>query len=69
MSAAHRLFVHVLETAPTLALRPRAQLYRDTAEVLADRHHGGHLLKLADECEAIERKHQQLVLDFKRRAS
>jgi hypothetical protein len=65
-NAADRLFAHVLETAPALAIRLRAQLYRDTAEVLADAQHSPHLVSIADDLDEIERRHAQLVLDFKR---
>jgi len=68
MNAADRLFEHVLSTAAPLSLQKRSQLYRDTAEVLADCVHAPHLVKLADELDEIERRHAQLALDFKRRA-
>lgn len=67
-NAADRLVAHVLNTAGALSLTARAQLYRDSAELIASEKDAVVLNFLAAECEAIERNHAQLVLDFKRRA-
>jgi hypothetical protein len=69
LNAADRLVAHVLNTAGELPLADRAQLYRDTAELIATEHDARTLHALAADCDAVARNHAQLVLDFKRRAS
>jgi hypothetical protein len=68
-NAADRLVAHVLATAGELSLAARAQLYRDTAELIASEDDARTLNALARDCDAVARNHAQLVLDFKRRAS
>ena len=68
-NAADRLVSHVLNTAGDLSLAARAQLYRDTAELIASEADAQTLLALADDCDAVARNHAQLVLNFARRAS
>ncbi len=58
----------VLAHACGLELPRRARLYRALAEVIGDEKDAAQFIALANDCDAIERKHQQLVLDFKRRA-
>ena len=55
-----------MEQAPAQPLARRAQLYRDLSAISGDRSQAQQLVGLADGCEAIERKHQQLQLDFQR---
>lgn len=46
----------------------RIQLKRALAEIVPTPKQRAALLKMADDLEAIERRHRQLVLDFQRRA-
>ena len=62
------LFDFVLEKAAEETASRRVQLYRALASVIGHEKEAITLITLADDLEAIERKHRQLVLDFKRRA-
>jgi len=68
-NAADRLVAHVLATVEHLPLTERAQLYRDTAELIATEKDAVTLNALASECDSIARHHRQLVLDFNSRAA
>jgi hypothetical protein len=62
------LFDFVLEKAADETAARRVRLYRALASVIGNESDAVTLVTLADDLEAIERKHRQLVLDFKRRA-
>ena len=68
MNAAARVIEFALQHAPEVALHRRTQLYRDLAELTPDESRARDLNTLANELEAIEARHEQLVMDFKRRA-
>ena len=57
----------VLEQIASLPLAKRTLLYRAFAAECADRDLKKRVIDLADECEAIEREHQQLVLQLQAR--
>jgi hypothetical protein len=60
---------YVLMKAADEAPSRRGRLYRALAAVVGNEADATSLLALADDCDAIERKHQQLVLNFKGRAN
>ena len=70
MSPARKLLIdYVLEQCVRETLPVRLQLYRAlAADLPEDSEEFRQLTGMADELEAIEEKHQQLALDFKRRA-
>lgn len=57
----------VLDRLPSEPMQKRAEVYRALSTIVAPAEQKS-LTALADECEAIERHHQQLALDFQRRA-
>lgn len=70
MSPARKLLIdYVLEKCVHEPLPVRLQLYRAlAADLPEDSAEFAQLTGMADELEAVEQKHQQLALDFKRRA-
>ena len=68
MNARELLDAFVLEQIASQPLAQRALLYRGFAAEATSKEIKSAAHALADECEAIERRHDQLVLDFKRRA-
>lgn len=67
-NAADRLVAHVIATADAVPLESRAQLYRDTADLIAREEDVAMLRALAADCDAAADKVGQLLLNFKRRA-
>ncbi|MBI3885903.1 MAG: hypothetical protein HY302_09280 [Opitutae bacterium] len=63
-----RISAFILEHSAELPLSKRAGLYRDMADLTTDEARADTLTALADDLAAIEQRHDQLVLDFKRRA-
>jgi neutral trehalase len=63
---AHEILEFVLEKAAAEKPARRAELYRALAAVAPSEHDVRRLTELAAEIEAIETKHNQLLLDFKR---
>jgi hypothetical protein len=59
------LYDFVLEKAADEPLRRRLVLYRALAEVMPSPKECRELSRLADELEAIEARHQQLLLDLR----
>lgn len=58
----------ILEKVAGEPLEKRAQLYRLIVLSCSDQDLTASVRALADECDEIERRHRQLVLDFKRRS-
>jgi hypothetical protein len=63
-----RIVDFVLEQAASQSAARRIGLYRDLADIAGTTHEAKQLTALANELEAVEAHHQQLVLDFKRRS-
>lgn len=68
MNAAEVLHDFVLARLDAEPLKKRAELYRALAELAATPAERKTLRTLAAECELIEKQHEQLLLDFRRRA-
>ena len=68
MKPLSRIVDFVLAQSESQPLAVRIGLYRDLAAIAGTARQANNLLALADELEAVEAKHQQLVLDFKRRS-
>ncbi|MBM3851601.1 MAG: hypothetical protein FJ399_00435 [Verrucomicrobia bacterium] len=68
MTAATRIAEFVIEKAADEPMMTRAQLYRDLASLVVDENTARALIALSVELEQIERRHEQLVLDFKKAA-
>jgi hypothetical protein len=64
-NAADRLTGWILEKASEEPLQKRVSLYRDAAATIASSRVSARLSRLADELEAIEARHQQLLLDLR----
>ena len=62
------LVTYLLTQIENEPLEKRVRLYRLFVLEISDRALQASVRALADELEQIERKHRQLVLDFKRRA-
>lgn len=69
MSAASRIAEFVIDKASGEPLSRRIQIYRDMASLVVDDASVKELSALADVLEDIERRHGQLVLDFRRRGA
>lgn len=63
------LYEFVLAKLDSEPVGARCKLMRSLSLIIGDEMVSNQLNALADELEQIERKHRQLVLDFKRRAS
>jgi hypothetical protein len=68
-NAASRLSEFVLSQLAAQPVSKRIALYRDLAQVAANPKEAKRFTRIADDLQAIERSHAQLILDFKRRAS
>jgi hypothetical protein len=55
----------ILEKASEEPLQKRVALYRDAASTIASSRLSAQLSRLADELEAIETRHKQLLLDLR----
>lgn len=62
------LFGYVLEKLPGETVAKRAELYRALAQFSPSADERQQFEKLAGDCDAIINTHEQLVLDFRRRA-
>lgn len=69
MKSLSRIVDFAFEQAAAQPAVRRIQLYRDLAAIASTAHESRALLALADELQAIEQRHEQLRLDFKRRSS
>jgi hypothetical protein len=63
------LFDFVLEKSADEPLRRRVVIYRALVEVIPSPKECRDLARMADELEAIEVRHQQLLLDLRARSS
>lgn len=62
----HNITTFVLEKLDAEAPARRAAIYRDLAAIAASQSDAKTFLTLADDCERIDRAHEQLVLNFRR---
>ena len=62
------LFAFVLDKLPNEPVAKRAEIYRALAQFTASNEERRQFEKLAADCDAIINAHDQLVLDFRRKA-
>ena len=67
MKPSTRIIQYVLEKSGAEAVETRIQLYRDLSTLVVNEAASNELLTLAKDLEAIERHHQQLVLQLQAR--
>lgn len=62
----HNITTYVLEKLDAETPARRATIYRDLAAIAASHADAKTFLSLAEDCERLDRAHEQLVLNFRR---